>query len=111
MTACPCPAAVNWLLGLLLACASLWLLALALLTAAALRDRWRAWRRGPTAEPDDGGPEVDRLTAESMAAWRADVAERIVRRVAIHGFVQGFSQEGVVERIVLEELERSDHAD
>lgn len=94
-----------------LACTSLWLLALALLTAAALRDRWRAWRRGPTAEPDDGGPEVDRLIAESMAAWRADVAERIVRRFQGRGlgFPLDLANRDVQTalRLIQEELERS----
>jgi len=117
MTACPPPPAVSWLLGLLLACACLWLLALALLTAAALRDRWRAWRRGPTAEPDDGGPEVDRLIAESAAAWRAEVAGRIVDRLECHGWIRRsatLSPEQaarLVGQLISEELERSPHAD
>jgi hypothetical protein len=118
-TACPPPPAVALFWGLLLACAGLWLLALALLTAAALRDRWRAWRRGSTAEPDDGGPEVDRLIVESMAAWRADVAERIwyvlqARGLLIPETSRYAAQPSVAwaaKCAILEELERSDHAD
>lgn len=114
MTACPAPSAVALFWGLLLACACLWLLALALLTAAALRDGWRAW----FAEPDDGGPEVDRLIAESMAAWRADCARRILGRLRSRGLLID-TRDGWVSNapildagdIILEELERTDHAD
>lgn len=55
---------------------------------------------------DDGGPEGDRLIAEAMAAWRADVAGRIAGRLAAHGrLVEG--QARAAEGDILVELERS----
>lgn len=60
------------------------------------------WTKG---DDDGGGPETDRLIAEAMAAWRADVAWRIARRLEADGVTNNDDQ-FVVVATIMEELEK-----